>query len=316
MQQQQQTTQPSLPASEVLSDQALRSTWSTTTSNDSSSHLGTFASHVLPPPTPSGLPNTASNPATPTHPSPVTTLPQARLTQSANGLAFTQSQSSHASPQWAFDSSQIRPGTAPVASISATPTSGATASSSTNATARSFKVTLEDPCYKVLPAALRKYKINDDWRDYALFICYGGGTEERCLSYDEKPLLLFQKLKEAGQNPVFMLRHIRDIKAPILTAAAKHALRREKRAKEKVKAEADGTAQSGTTEQDDGEKSKPKPGPHPHPLPSPTSAPVKGYCISIYPYMSEREDEFDVTVGDTFVILSKVRFSSPLPGKT
>lgn len=31
---------------------------------------------------------------------------------------------------------------------------------------------------------------------------------ERCLSYDEKPLLLFQKLKETGHKPVFMLRHI------------------------------------------------------------------------------------------------------------
>ena len=31
---------------------------------------------------------------------------------------------------------------------------------------------------------------------------------ERCLSYDEMPLLLFQKLKESGQKPVFMLRHI------------------------------------------------------------------------------------------------------------
>lgn len=33
------------------------------------------------------------------------------------------------------------------------------------------------------------------------------GTE-RCLSYDEKPLLLFQRLKDSGQSPVFMLRHI------------------------------------------------------------------------------------------------------------
>lgn len=31
---------------------------------------------------------------------------------------------------------------------------------------------------------------------------------ERCLSYDEKPLMLFQKLKEGGMKPVFMLRHI------------------------------------------------------------------------------------------------------------
>lgn len=64
----------------------------------------------------------------------------------------------------------------------------------------------------MLPAALKKYNINDDWRLYALFICYGGNGEstgtERCLSYDEKPLLLFQRLKDSGQSPVFMLRHI------------------------------------------------------------------------------------------------------------
>lgn len=88
--------------------------------------------------------------------------------------------------------------------------------------AKSFRVTLEDPCWKVLPAALKKYKINDDWKMYALFICFGNTGErkrfmnfmteadmsERCLSYDEKPLMLFQKLKESGQKPVFMLRHI------------------------------------------------------------------------------------------------------------
>ena len=38
---------------------------------------------------------------------------------------------------------------------------------------KSFKVSLDDPCWKVLPAALKKYKINDDWRQYAMFICYG-----------------------------------------------------------------------------------------------------------------------------------------------
>jgi protein STE50 len=40
---------------------------------------------------------------------------------------------------------------------------------------KTFKVSLEDPAWKVLPAALRKYKINnDDWQNYAMFICYGG----------------------------------------------------------------------------------------------------------------------------------------------
>lgn len=49
---------------------------------------------------------------------------------------------------------------------------------------RSFRVTLEDPCYKVLPAALKKYKINDDWRQYALFICYGNtGTLSNFIAF-------------------------------------------------------------------------------------------------------------------------------------
>jgi bZIP factor len=48
---------------------------------------------------------------------------------------------------------------------------------------------------------------------------------ERCLSYDEKPLLLFQKLKEGKKNPMFTLKHIRDIRSPIAQAQLKHAAR-------------------------------------------------------------------------------------------
>jgi hypothetical protein len=94
---------------------------------------------------------------------------------------------------------------------------------------KSFKVSLEDPAYKVLPAALKKYKINnDDWQNYAMFICFGaaGARVERCLSYDEKPLLLFQRLKDAKKNPVFMLKHIKDIRSPIQVAQQKHAARK------------------------------------------------------------------------------------------
>ncbi|CAH7669840.1 hypothetical protein PPACK8108_LOCUS4495 [Phakopsora pachyrhizi] len=65
---------------------------------------------------------------------------------------------------------------------------------------KSLKVTLDNPCYKVLPAALKNYKIKEHYKNYVLFICYG--NQERCLSYKDKLLLLFQKLKEAYQNPV------------------------------------------------------------------------------------------------------------------
>ncbi|GAA5838280.1 hypothetical protein JCM11251_003451 [Rhodosporidiobolus azoricus] len=204
---------------------------------------------------------------------------------------------------------------------------------------RSFRVTLEDPCYKVLPAALKKYKINDDWRLYALFICYG--NTERCLAYDEKPLLLFQKLKESNDNPVFMLRHIKDIKSPIAVASAKHAARRDKRPpgigggveRSLMGATRDGSSASGTGAQAGASGLAPNARPtrlhHP-----PVLLPVgkdkekkeggeeggagegekekveekkSGYCIAIYPYLAEREDEFDVAVGDTFVILSKTK---------
>jgi len=53
-----------------------------------------------------------------------------------------------------------------------------------------------------------------------------GNRIERCLSYDEKPLLLFQKLKNARKDPVFMLKHIKDIRSPIAVAQQKHAARK------------------------------------------------------------------------------------------
>lgn len=69
---------------------------------------------------------------------------------------------------------------------------------------KSFRVSMEDPCEKVLPAALRKYNINADWKNYALYIVYG--DQERCLGLREKPLILFKQLDKEGRKPMFMLR--------------------------------------------------------------------------------------------------------------
>ena len=63
---------------------------------------------------------------------------------------------------------------------------------------------MEDPCEKVLPAALKKYNINADWKNYALYIVYG--DQERCLGLKEKPLILFKQLDKEGRKPMFMLR--------------------------------------------------------------------------------------------------------------
>lgn len=69
---------------------------------------------------------------------------------------------------------------------------------------KSFRVSMDDPCHKVLPAALRKYQINAPWDQYALYIVYG--NQERALAMDEKPLILFKQLDKEGKKPMFMLR--------------------------------------------------------------------------------------------------------------
>ena len=69
---------------------------------------------------------------------------------------------------------------------------------------KSFRVSMEDPCYKVLPAALKRYNISADWRQYALYIVYG--DQERCLGLEDKPLILFKQLDKEGRKPIFMLR--------------------------------------------------------------------------------------------------------------
>lgn len=69
---------------------------------------------------------------------------------------------------------------------------------------KSFRVSMDDPCHKVLPAALKKYNIVGDWKQYALYIVYG--DQERCLGLEERPLILFKQLEKEGRKPMFMLR--------------------------------------------------------------------------------------------------------------
>ncbi|TFK51710.1 hypothetical protein OE88DRAFT_1658295 [Heliocybe sulcata] len=239
---------------------------------------------------------------------------------------------------------------------------------------KSFKVSLDDPAWKVLPAALKKYKINnDDWQNYAMFICYGssGNRIERCLSFDEKPLLLFQKLKDAKKNPVFMLKHIKDIRSPIAVAQQKQAARKASESsssssgpktaggssgqgrstsrppklqvhdttvtstpalltgmtaaqggwpeimspavENKERTEELGLASTSTTTVSGSEppKAKIQETNEPSGIISTRENMVASagvsYAVAIYPYMAEQEDEFDVVVGDTFIILSRAR---------
>jgi hypothetical protein len=148
------------------------------------------------------------------------------------------------------------------------------------------------------------------------------------LSYDEKPLLLFQKLKDAKKNPVFMLKHIRDIRSPIAVAQQKQAARTKE--KERLantaaaisKTSAGAAAKTGkfpdvtsptvSSAGDGNVKERESIGPAESGSGSAgggantngdaahggTAQPLTNvsYAIAIYPYTAEQEDEFDVAV--------------------
>lgn len=123
-----------------------------------------------------------------------------KLNPQNNTLA---SSSASIAPSTKGDSSRDRTNTA---SSNAAPPSAAAADPAGVEIFKSFRVGLEDPCYKVLPAALRKYNIQADWRQYALYIVFG--DQERCVGLEEKPLSLFKQYDKEGKKPMFMLRKL------------------------------------------------------------------------------------------------------------
>jgi hypothetical protein len=117
-------------------------------------------------------------PVTPTAP-PLETTTSYSSTTSSQLLPSTAGPSTSSSPLPPIPSGS---GSRPSTSTDRERSDRQGASSGSDNPYRSFRVTLEDPCYKVLPAALKKYKINDDWRQYALFICYGNTGASRSSS--------------------------------------------------------------------------------------------------------------------------------------
>lgn len=81
-------------------------------------------------------------------------------------------------------------------------------SSASNDTLKQLRAKTEDPCYKILQAAMRSHRLDrSEWRKYVLVICYGG-DKERVLRYEEKPVVAFKELNELGLSPSIMLRQV------------------------------------------------------------------------------------------------------------
>ncbi|KAI8806401.1 ras association (RalGDS/AF-6) domain-containing protein [Cladochytrium replicatum] len=144
-----------------------------------------------------------------------------------------------------------------------------------NESYKSFQVSLGDPCSKILPAALRKYKINDDWQQYALYMKFDG--QERALAPHERPLQLRNELKTDTETPVFLLKQIK-ARTPITRADG--SLEALSEVTSSAITVAGGNAQSKTSDQ-------------------------PSIAIAIYKYKADREDEFDVEVGDRFRIIGR-----------
>ncbi|KAH7136242.1 hypothetical protein EDB81DRAFT_801836 [Dactylonectria macrodidyma] len=71
---------------------------------------------------------------------------------------------------------------------------------------KNLRVSMDDPCWKVLPIALKKYSISASPEQYMLFLTWD--DEERFVGRTEKPLQLFKQLQREGKKPMLMLRKI------------------------------------------------------------------------------------------------------------
>ncbi|KAG9252619.1 uncharacterized protein F5Z01DRAFT_220557 [Emericellopsis atlantica] len=169
----------------------------------SSSHLHTM----------NGSGQTASSPAYPSPNMPSPTSPQTHMntlgSRSYRGEApplTARSDADHGGFPRGPGSVRVPPQRRETPTVPDTPGGSNSSSARDNSVEifRSFRVSMDDPCHKVLPAALKKYQINAPWDQYALYIVYG--DQERCLGMDEKPLILFKQLDKEGKKPMFMLR--------------------------------------------------------------------------------------------------------------
>ena len=84
------------------------------------------------------------------------------------------------------------------------PNSGGRSNTDNDKSSQGFRVSMEDTCYKILPAALNLCNINSDWRQYSLYIEYG--DQERYVGLQEKPLIVCKQLDRHGRRPKLMLR--------------------------------------------------------------------------------------------------------------
>ena len=69
------------------------------------------------------------------------------------------------------------------------------------------RITVDDPCYKVLQKALKNNGIEASWKDFALYIDYD--NQERYIGPYEKILEVFRDLIRSGKDPEITIRSLK-----------------------------------------------------------------------------------------------------------
>ncbi|QRV74275.1 Tyrosine kinase catalytic domain protein [Ceratobasidium sp. AG-Ba] len=146
------------------------------------------------------------------------------------------------------------------------------------------KTALGDSCSKIIQATLQKYKTHDEWQKYAIFICYD--KNEQCLTYKDKPMVLFHNLQAENKNPWFTIRHIKNVPSPTVIA------RRAWESQTCYSQEPDRDSGSITGNFLEGRSDI-------------VYATDKSYAIAIYPYAAKSERESNISVHDAFIIVAR-----------
>jgi hypothetical protein len=179
---------------------------------------------------------------------------------------------------------------------------------------KSFRITVEDTCSNVLPIILRKFKVKEDWSNYALFFIPSGSpgqiSAEKCLGYDENPLRILQEASHRGSSSdaCFILKHIKQSMSPTERSPSSEVIAPMPLPPPRTSASTVGT--SNAIDQDSRFSRVPpstilspdEATMDPSSFPSPTE---KTVAVAVYEYTGQRTDELSLIIGDEVIIVTR-----------
>ncbi|KAJ3413018.1 Adaptor for signal transduction [Chytridiales sp. JEL 0842] len=157
---------------------------------------------------------------------------------------------------------------------------------------KTFRVTTADACSKILPAVLKKNKVEEPWQLFALNIKFL--TQERKLNDDEYPLELFNRLNDGTRGPIFILKRKDSSPYSMPSSLTPSSSLSSTSANKRASSGKSGKLPRTSTVSKRTSNT------------SPMSVVLgTNEAIAILPYTANMDDEFNVEVGDRFIILKR-----------